>query len=185
MSPPATTGLTITSGADDGTWHNTSTGLFSATSSPIRLGDASATDADRNAWLRFLNLDIPPGATVLTATLKLKAVGVSGTIPQLKVDAEKTVTPLAPTSRSNVNAKTHTTANVLWTPASWGAGSTQTTPSLVSVLQEIVNQPGWVRGNAVQLFVLDNQAGNVTGQISFTSFEGDPANAAVLTYTWS
>lgn len=185
VSPPATTGITIVASGDDGGWHNTSTGFYSTTSSPIRLGDASGTDADRNAWLRFLNLDIPPGATILTATLKVKAVGVSGTIPQLKIDAEKSVNPAAPTSRSNVNAKVHTTANVLWTPASWGVGSTQTSPSLVTVLQEIVNQVGWVRGNPIQLFVLDNQAGNVTGQISFTSFDGDPASAAVLNFTWS
>lgn len=185
VSPPAITGLTIVSSTDDGSWHNTSTGLFSTTGSPMRLGDASATDADRNAWLRFLNLDVPPGATILTATVKVKAVGVSGTIPQLKIDAEKSVSALAPTSRSNVNAKTHTTANVLWTPASWVGGSTQTSPSLVTVLQEIVNQPGWVRGNPIQIFILDNQAGNVTGQISFTSFDGDPTNAAVLNYTWS
>lgn len=182
---PAVTGLTIVASGDDGGWHNTSTGFYSTAGTPIRLGDASATDADRNAWLRFLNLDVPPGATILTASLKLTATGVSGTIPQLKIDAEKTTTPAAPTSRSNVNAKTHTTANVLWTPASWGVGSTQTSPSLVSVLQEIVNQAGWVRGNAIQLFVLDNQAGNVTGQLSFQSFDGDPAQAAVLTYTWS
>lgn len=185
VSPPATTGITVVASGDDGGWHNTSTGFYSATSTPIRLGDASATDADRNAWLRFLNLDIPPGATILTATLKLKAVGVSGTIPQLKIDAEKSTSPTAPTSRSNVNAKVHTTANVLWTPASWAAGSVQTSPSLVTVLQEIVSQGGWIRGNPIQLFVLDNQAGNVTGQISFQSFDGDPSVTAILTFTWS
>lgn len=178
-------GLQIVASGDDGGWHNTSTGFFSTTSSPIRLGDASATDADRNAWVRFLGLDVPPGATILTAVLKLTAVGVSGTIPQLKIDAEKATNASAPTSRSNVNAKVHTTANVLWTPASWGVGSIQSSPSLVTVLQEIVNQGGWVRGNPIQLFVMDNQAGNVTGQISFTSFDGTPASAATLEYTWS
>lgn len=185
VSPPATTGLTIVASGDDGGWHNTSTGFFSVAGTPIRLGDASATDADRNAWLRFLNLDVPPGATILTATLKLTATGVSGTIPQLKVDAEKNVNPAAPTTRTIVNAKTHTTANVLWTPASWGVGSVQSSPSLVTILQEIVNQAGWIRGNPIQFFVLDNQAGNVTGQLSFQSFDGDPSSAATLTYTWS
>lgn len=185
VSPPATTGITVVASGDDGGWHNTSSGFFSTTSTPIRLGDASATDADRNAWLRLLNLDIPPGATILTATLKLKAVGVSGTIPQLKIDAEKSVNPSAPTTRTIVNAKVHTTANVLWTPATWVAGSVNTSPSLVTVLQEIVNQAGWVRGNPIQLFVMDNQAGNVTGQISFQSFDGDPTVAANLNFTWS
>lgn len=178
-------GLQIVVSGDDGGWHNTGVGFYSTTSTPIRLGDASAGDCDRNAWMRFLGLDIPQGATISSAVLKFNSTGVSGTIPQLKIDAEDTDNAVAPTSRSNVNAKIHTTANVLWTPATWTVGQWQTSPSLVSVVQEIVNRAGWVPGNAIQLFALDNQAGNVTGQISFQSYDGDPTLSANLVVTWS
>lgn len=178
-------GQQVVASGDDGGWHNTSTGFYSITGTRVFIGDASATDADRNGWVRFVALDIPQGATVTSAVLKLNATGLSGTIPQLKIDAEKAVNAAAPTSRSNVNAKVHTTANVLWTPVSWTVGQWQTSPSLVTVLQEIVNQPSWVQGNAVQLFVLDNQAGNVTGQLSFQAYDGDPTLSANLQYTWS
>lgn len=178
-------GVQVVAGGDDGCWHNTSVGFYSNSGTRIFVGDASGTDADRNGWMRFVALNVPQGATITSAVLKVNATGLSGSIPQMKIDAEKNINAAAPTSRSNVNAKVHTTANVLWTPATWVVGQWQTSPSLVSVVQEIVNQPTWVEGNAIQMFMLDNQAGNVTGQLSFQSFEGDPTLSANLVVTWS
>lgn len=50
----------------------------------------------------------------------------------------------------------------------------QRTPSLVSVIQEIVGQSGWARGNALALIVTGS--GNRTAE----SFEGDPNGAPLL-----
>jgi hypothetical protein len=54
----------------------------------------------------------------------------------------------------DVSARARTVAAVSWTPSSWSAGAAgpdQRTPDLAPVVQEIIDRPGWERGNALAL----------------------------------
>jgi hypothetical protein len=66
---------------------------------------------------------------------------------------------------------------VSWSPASWssgGQGAAQQSPSLVDVVQEIVDRPGWAPGNDLALFISGQ------GTRPAESVEGDSDAAALL-----
>lgn len=182
-------GFQITAGGDDGNWHTfDTTGYYSAVGTKIYIGDNSAvpTDADRCAWLRFFP-HIPGGATITAAQayLFLYATGLSGVAPDMLIDAEKTINAAQPTSKANVAGRARTTAQVAWASPAWVSSSWQQSPAIHTILQELVNQPGWTVDSPVLLFLRDNQAGNVSGQVSFNAYETDPALSANLQANWS
>jgi hypothetical protein len=56
----------------------------------------------------------------------------------------------------NVTSRPRTAAAASWSPAAWTAGQAgadQRTPDLSSVVQEIINRPGWASGNALALII--------------------------------
>ncbi len=61
----------------------------------------------------------------------------------------------------NVSSRSRTTAQVQWSVPNWTTvgdqGPDQTTPSITSIIQEIVNQNGWAGGTIVLMF-RDNPA---------------------------
>ena len=182
--------VTITSQAavsgDDGTWHNNGIGSLSITSPLIRIGDsATPDDYNRSAWLRFPGVTVPVGATITAASIEVHAAGLTGAIPQMKIDANAVDNAVAPTTRSGVNAMVHTTASVLWTPPTWTTPTPYNSPDVSTVVQEIVNRGGWASGNAIMLFLLDTNVANILGQISFNAVDGSPANAAVLSISYN
>lgn len=184
-SVPPPPGYQIATTNDDGNWHNIGVGLFSqsTTSGKIFIGDniGSTTDYDRHGWAKFSGVTIPVGATITSAVLKLYATGLTGVPPQMRIYAEAADNAAAPTSRTDVTTtKTRTTAFATWAPSTWTTNQWQTSPSLITVIQEIVSRGGWASGNSIQLFIQDNQAGNVSGQISYASFENNPAISANL-----
>lgn len=142
VTPPAVSG-------DDGSWHNTGAGSFSATQPSLTIGDADAANNARHAWFRFPAVYIHQGQTVNSFKVNLRPAGLTGTIPPMTIVGNKIPNAVAPTSRALANALALTTATVAWTPATWVTGVRQDTPELKTILQEIVNQPTWVSGNAV------------------------------------
>jgi hypothetical protein len=66
----------------------------------------------------------------------------------------------------NVSSRPTTTAQVQWSVPNWTTvgdqGPDQTTPSIASIIQEIVNQNGWSGGTIVLIFS-DNPANPSVG----------------------
>jgi hypothetical protein len=68
---------------------------------------------------------------------------------------------------------------VPWTTTG-DAGPDQQTPNLATIIQEIVDRPGWASGNAMVVIV------NGTGVRSAESYDGDvPAAAPLLHVSYS
>ncbi|GJL80244.1 MAG: hypothetical protein NPINA01_32330 [Nitrospinaceae bacterium] len=65
-----------------------------------------------------------------------------------------------------------------WSPVAWDtigeAGPDQRTPDITAVIQEIVDQGGWVSGNSLAVII------SGTGERVADSFEGDSSGAALL-----
>ena len=68
------------------------------------------------------------------------------------------------------------------TPGAWAARTYNVTPDLVTIIQEIVDRPGWVPGNALTLFIADDLS---PSQRFIGSFETSPigTRAAILEIT--
>lgn len=176
ITPPAVS-------TDDGSWHNTGAGSYSATQGGVTVGDADAANNARHAWIRFPAVYINRGATVNSFKINLRAGGLTGTIPPLTVVGVKSVNAAAPASRAAANALPLTTATVAWTPAAWVTATRYDSPELKTILQEIVNQPTWVSGSsAIVLLKVVEDAFTSASLLSFTAVDGGvPANAASST----
>lgn len=173
VNPPAAS-------LDDGSWHNTGAGSYSATQGSVTVGDADAANNARHAWIRFPNLYAFQGQLINTFKLNLRPAGLTGTIPPMTIVGVKSLNPAAPANRAAANALPLTTATVAWTPATWVTGVRQDSPELKTIIQEIVNQVGWTSGNAIILLLkVVEDAFTTASLISFNAVDGGtPANYA-------
>jgi len=108
--------------------------------------------------LRFLNLTIPPGATIAQAYVQFTVDAVTSVATQLTIAGEANDNPPTfLTNIGNISTRPRTTATVPWAPVAWSligeAGLNQRTPELAAVVQQIVSRPGWVSGNALVLVI--------------------------------
>ncbi|HZN37888.1 MAG TPA: hypothetical protein VFD82_03740 [Planctomycetota bacterium] len=134
--------------------------------------------------IRFQNLTIPAGATISSAFVQFTTDEATSAATQLTIAGQASDNP-GPflTSALNISSRPRTTATVAWAPAPWTivneAGPNQRTPNLASIVQQVVNRPGWVAGNAL-VFVITG-----TGVRTASAFDfGNPALAAKLTVNY-
>ncbi|NOZ10900.1 MAG: VWA domain-containing protein [Gammaproteobacteria bacterium] len=187
-NPPATaTGCinqTITArvstGSDDA--EESVTGAMNLTSTDLELVQEAST---QKVGIRFRNLTIPQGATVISADITFTTDETSSVATNLDIYAQYTGDALAfTTANSNITAGTASdprplTAGVTWNniPA-WNvvgeSGPNQTTPNLASIVQDVVNLGTWQPGNNM-VFVIKGSGKRVA-----ESFNGDAANAPRL-----
>lgn len=163
----------ITVSSDDAEEH--ANGAVNRTSSRLELGNASSS---QRVGLRFV-VAIPKGAVISKAYLQFKTATVSSGATTLTLRGQ--TSDNAPTFESrngNISSRTTTSATVTWSPPAWTlageAGLRQQSPDLSSIIQEIVNRPGWVSGNALALIITG------TGERVATSFDGDRSGAPLL-----
>jgi len=129
--------------------------------------------------LRFNNVIIPPGSTIVSAAIQFKADEMNSESTSLSIQGQldnNAVTFASATG--NISDRARTVAEVEWNPAPWTvvgeAGSNQKTPDIAPVIQEIINLPGWVHGNSLVIIITG------IGKRVADSFDGDPASAPLL-----
>ena len=124
----------------------------------VSLGGSNinANSASQYIGLRFLNVTIPNAATIDAASLDLYFVSTSFDDPDVTIYAEATDDAATFTTTTNdMSGRASTTATVNWTASSLGTGI-KTTPSIATIIQEIVNRAGWVSGNDIALLLKGN-----------------------------
>ncbi len=171
----ATTQRRIAAGADDAE-ERVSDGRMTLTSTDLEL---IFDKRDQVVGLRFTGIAVPKNAPILDAYVQFKVDETLSAAASLNIQGEAAddSAPFTSALRS-VSARPRTTASVTWTPAAWPtvgqAGSAQRTPSLASLVQQVVDRPGWVSGN--DLALVFTGAGVRTAE----AFEGDAAGAPLL-----
>ncbi len=136
------------------------TGTVYLTSSDIELvtdNDTSGgySGGTQTVGLRFTAMTIPVGATITSAYLTFRAIAadapMNNTGPtNLTIRGQLTANaPTFTTAIGNITSRAVTTASASWAPTSWTTGTDYNSPSLVGVIQEIVNQGTWASGNAL------------------------------------
>lgn len=173
----------IIQGSDDSEESKTS-GAININSSDIELGyDLGLTNTYQWSGLRFQNITVPRGATITSAYIEFTTASTnllgSG---NLIIRGQASDNPATfTTARSNISSRTRTTAVVNWNNVpSWIInGAKNSTPSLKTVVQELVNRAGWNSGNSM-VFIIDG-----TGYHSAYAYENRPTSAARLVIQWS
>jgi len=128
--------------------------------------------------LRFENVQVPQGATITNAYISfIPEDPDSGTYEQtIYGEASDDAGEFAEVS-NNISGRARTSASVTWRDdTDWvthDAG--HDTDDISSIIQEIVDRPGWVPGNSMA-FIFDP----VADERDAESFDGDPARVALL-----
>jgi len=159
-SPPAPVNeWRIADDADD-VEEAVATGSMDMTSSDLELAYENTGQGNQQIiGLRFTGIPIPKGATITDAWVQFRVDEEKGGTEPVNLIINGELSPNAAGFTSdafNVSSRPRTTAQVQWSVSNWtnvGAqGPDQTTPSIASIIQEIVNQDGWLGGAIVLMF---------------------------------
>jgi len=131
--------------------------------------------------MRFTNVTVPGGETIASAYVQFTADEAASASTTLTIKGQLAANPVTfNVAAANISSRPRTIAGITWTPAPWNtvgaAGVDQQTPDISAVIQEIIDQPGWVAGNAIVLVVTGDNAGKRVAE----SFNGDSAAAPRL-----
>jgi hypothetical protein len=155
---------------------------MSLTSSDLELVNDAATGAgDQKIGVRFAGVNIPPGWAISNAVIQFTADETQSETTSLTIRAQATDNaPAFVTNANNISTRPVTASSVSWQPPAWNtlseAGPAQQTPNLASALQEVINRPGWMEGNAVAFLITGT--GHRTAD-SFDKAGGTPARLIV------
>ena len=172
---PSVVDIRVASGKDD-VEEYASGGMYINSSDLELVYDGSS----QLVGLRFTNVKIPKGAVITNAYIQFKADAVSTKIINLTIKGEVSANASAFSSTSrNVSKRLRTLNTVTWSPAPWSTvgemGTSQRTPNLNTIIQEIVSQSNWNSGNALVMII----TGSTDKRVA-KSFEGGSSGAPLL-----
>ena len=174
---PAFTCVRVSSGSDDA--EERSSGSVSTTSSDLELVQDPGQGI-QSVGMRFTGLDIPQGAAITSAYLQFTADESNNVNPcDLTIYGEASDNAATFAGAANgITARQYTSASVSWSPADWlavgDAGAAQQTPDIATLIQEIVNRPGYTASSAL-VFIIEG-----TGARTADAFEGGAGLAPQL-----
>lgn len=138
----------------------TSYGEQQGTSVDIGSSDLELVTESANqiVGVYFPNITIDQAETINSATIQFQVDEVSTGTVNLTIEGQLAASPLTfTTGVNNVSNRTRTTADEAWSPADWNATgeatADQRTVDISSIIQEIVNQGGWVNGNPLVIII--------------------------------
>ena len=132
------------------------TGAMSIGSSDLELVEDNA--GKQIVGLRFDEVNVPVGATILSAFVQFTTDEVSVGEAKLRITAEATGNALRfrPID-NNISSRIQVPFSVTWKPDPWEivqeAGEAQRTPDLSVLIQEVINGEDWVEGNAIAILI--------------------------------
>jgi hypothetical protein len=167
----------VSAGDDDAEERVASGGSVSLGSSSLQLADDGTRP--QVVGLRFRDVDLPRGVTILGARVQFSADESDGAWTSLLIEGEASDDSAAFVRvDGDVTSRPRTSQAVVWDPPPWtsshASGLDQRTPELTALVQEIVDRPGWSAGNAL-VFVISG-----SGTRTARSFDGTPERAAIL-----
>lgn len=137
--------------------------------------------------LRFANISVPQGALVTNAYIQFVSNGSDSTPVNLSVQAIAEDNPSTfSLTNADISSRSLAAGAIPWSVPSWAyddAGVNQQTPNLSSLVQALVNRPGWAAGNSMGFVIADNgTASNNDRRSAGTFFESERAAKLVVTY---
>jgi hypothetical protein len=118
----------------------------------IDLNDNDLHIGYRLAATKFNNIDIPSGAQILDAYITFVSQDTRSGECKTLIYGEASDNALEYAQEdNNISSRSKTTQSISWSPDNWLVNDKNNTPSLSPIVQEIVNRPGWKKGNSIAL----------------------------------
>jgi hypothetical protein len=175
IPPSGIIDLRISSSADD-VEERASDGTINLVSSDLELGEDTEWYGVQSVGLRFSNLSIPQGATILSAYLEFETdeTGNDPTTIEIRAQASDHALEFTTTPYNLTNRPT-TAASILWDVPAWNViDQKHPSPDISILVQEVVNRTGWQSGNDLVL-VIDG-----IGKRTSESYDGEATAAPLL-----
>lgn len=174
--------IKIAAEADDG--FSDSGGSFFATAGYVIWGKGDTNNYD--GFMRFLNVTIPPGSTIISAILRgIAAHSIGVTVVRSNIACEDADDPAAPTTRADMEGRARTSAFTVWDNiTAWTLNTTYDTPTFAAAVQEVIDRAGWASGNALQVFI-DDDGSNTNARRTYWDYGGDVAKVVELRITYT
>ena len=139
---------------------------------------------NQTVGMRFNSITVPPGATILDAHIQFKVDETPSNPTSLVIRGQADDNPVTFASANfAISSRPLTTESVNWSPSPWStigaAGPNQQTPDISTIVQEIVDRPGWSNGNSLAMIITG------IGERVAESYDGDPTGAPLLVITYS
>jgi len=129
--------------------------------------------------IRFKGLPIPQGSIIIDAYIQFYTAAVDTNQTSLVIFGQADANPASfNRSKMSISTRPLTISWVEWKPVGWininEAGENQRTTDISPIIQELVNQPSWVSGNAM-VFIISG-----AGKRTAYSYNGQPEMAPML-----
>lgn len=164
---------------------------YSGNTAFANVYDGNALCCGRDSGGRFelalaFPLEMPPGVTVQSAHLRVRATADQSNQPGLVLRAFATNQVSAFTAGAGASVTgLHplTSAAVTWTPSAFTPGQTYDSPDLASVVQTVINLPGWNAGQYLGLVLF---ATNTSGDHwrCWNNFQSGTPPVLLVTYAY-
>jgi hypothetical protein len=168
----------IGGGSDDA--EESQSGTVSLNSSDLEIvNDEESGYGNQVVGLRFPGLGIPKASIINSAYIQFTTDEVTSGSCQVSVRGEASDNSAAfTTSNKNVSNRSRTSATVSWNIPSWDsvnvASSSQRTPDLKSIIQEIVNRSNFTSSSALSIIFTGS------GTRTAKSFDGSTTDAPYI-----
>lgn len=135
---------------DDGEW--VPGGWFDAASFWLYFGLRAGSKT--HSFITFNGVMAPQGSTILSAYLTFIAGASQANTPvDVVIYANDVDSPTNPTNLAEAEALVMTTASVAWAPGAWTVDQSYNSDDITTIIQEIVDRPGWTAGNNLMIVI--------------------------------
>ncbi|WOH37644.1 PKD domain-containing protein [Thalassotalea fonticola] len=165
----------IASSTDD-VEQRSSDGSVDITDFDIELGDDPGSNEDQSVGLRFTALNIPQGASIISASLEFTVaeIDTATTNVSIRAQAADNAAEFVATT-NNVTNRSLTNTSSSWNIAAWNTvGDVKQSTDISALVQEVINRNGWIAGNAMAFVV------SGSGSRTAKSYDGDASAAPLL-----
>lgn len=158
-----------------------SNGDMSRGSSDLELGHDG--NNAQIVGMRFRSINIPQGATINSAYIEFEVDETDSGTTNLTIYGQDADTARQfANNDDNISDRTGTAARVNWSPAAWAArDEKKQTPDIKTIIQEIVDRPGWAANNDMAIMIEPGSGCNASAcQRTAESRDGEPGAAPLL-----
>ncbi len=167
----------VSTGSDDAE-EKAGSGNMSLSSSDLEL---VKDGSNQIIGIRFRNLQLPQGAIINQANLEFE-IDETPSSSSITLNVYAQAHDDAPGFKSNkrdISDRTKSGAKVTWAiSATPSVNQKLTSPDIKTLVQEIINRPGWIAGNDL-VIIMDRQSGS--GRRVVESYNGETTGAPKLT----
>lgn len=154
----------------------------SQTGSTVTIGGSTLALIEANTiGVRWVNINVPNNATVLSATLTMTGQAVKNvySVVSIRGEADEGADAFAATA-NNITSRVSTIATVEWIPTAWAVDGTNEI-DVTAIIAEIIAVPGWTALSSIVL-ILASEAGS---DREAYSYDDDPSKAPRITINYS